>query len=310
MEITSDYSTDQNRMAGLCGLANLGNTCYMNSALQCLSNVPSLREFFMEKTLNRGKLVQSYASLMRQMWSGEYTSVQPSEVKTCIAGYSSTFRGYDQADARELANVLLNSLHDELKDENDSSIINNLFTIYIKYQVTCHNCLHDETGADQMKFLALRPNVRNGEKTTLDDLLDLYVAKKFTSTERQCSTCHKSSKHFAQNSIYAPLPRVVIVHFTRFNITKVKDENPIEFPMETQFKRLDPLNNSWYHLIGIVSHSGTIYSGHYTAYAKNVLTTKWYHFNDSFVTQISSPVNESHISRNAYMLLYSRDDKN
>jgi len=102
----------------------------------------------------------------------------------------------------------------------------------------------------------------------------------------------------------------VIVHFTRFNITKVKDENPIEFPMETQFKRLDPLNNFWYHLIGIVSHSGSIYSGHYTAYAKNVLTTKWYHFNDSFVTPISSPVNESHISRNAYMLLYSRDDKN
>ena len=36
---------------GLCGLTNFGNTCYMNSAIQCLSSVEVLKNYFLEKNL-------------------------------------------------------------------------------------------------------------------------------------------------------------------------------------------------------------------------------------------------------------------
>ena len=305
MDTDNSCSTNANRVPGVCGLTNLGNTCYMNSALQCLSNIPSLREFFLKEFL-KDTLCESYALLMREMWSTKHTSIQPNVVKTRISKYSSVFRGYSQADARELANVLLYSLHDELKDENDNSIIKELFTVYIKYQVTCHDCLHDETGMNQMNFLALRPNAKNGARTTLNDLLDLYLAKKFLNQNRECNHCQNLSKHFMQDSIGASLPPVIIIHLTRFKRTQVKDENPIEFPMRTQFEHLDPMNKSWYDLIGVVSHVGDIYSGHYTAYAKNASSEKWYHFNDSSVNQINYPVNEPHVSKNAYMLIYAQ----
>jgi len=42
---------------GLTGLKNLGNTCYMNSIIQCLSHTLSLKDFLLdgsyEKQINR-----------------------------------------------------------------------------------------------------------------------------------------------------------------------------------------------------------------------------------------------------------------
>ncbi|XP_032361034.1 ubiquitin carboxyl-terminal hydrolase 15 isoform X2 [Etheostoma spectabile] len=122
-----DYS-DQSRQSersGLCGLSNLGNTCFMNSAVQCLSNIPPLTEYFLKdkftEELNednplgmKGEIARVYAELIKQLWSGKFSYVTPRPFKTQVGRFAPQFSGYQQQDSHELLAFLLDGLHEDL----------------------------------------------------------------------------------------------------------------------------------------------------------------------------------------------------
>ncbi|KAM3587415.1 uncharacterized protein V6R79_004754 [Siganus canaliculatus] len=119
-----DYS-DQSKRSGLCGLSNLGNTCFMNSAVQCLSNIAPLTEYFLKDKyrdeLNednplgmKGEIARAYAELTKQLWSGKYSYVTPRPFKTQVGRFAPQFSGYQQQDSHELLAFLLDGLHEDL----------------------------------------------------------------------------------------------------------------------------------------------------------------------------------------------------
>ena len=111
---------------GLQGLVNLGNTCFMNSALQCLSNSRLLTEYFFSgswrKELNtsnplgmRGELAETYAGLLTRLWGQQASYAEdPSDLKRVIGCFAPQFTGYSQHDSQELLAFLLDGLHEDL----------------------------------------------------------------------------------------------------------------------------------------------------------------------------------------------------
>ncbi|XP_023033993.1 ubiquitin carboxyl-terminal hydrolase 2 isoform X2 [Drosophila willistoni] len=327
---------------GLTGLKNLGNTCYMNSILQCLSHTPQLTEYCItDKYKNyisrsnktNGQVIEEVAALIKELWNGQYKCVASRDLRYVVGQYQKIFRGVDQQDSHEFLTILMDWLHSDLQTLNvkqkretitasekawmeftkaKESLILHLFYGQMKSTVKCVTCNRESATYECFSNLSLELP-ENKELCYLNQCMDMYF-----SGERihgwNCPNC-KTKREAIKKLDISKLPPVLVVHLKRFHADPIqsgaytKKQNYLRFPLENlemtpYIARAESrtVTPKIYQLYAVSNHYGTMEGGHYTAFCKSANYKRWYKFDDQIVSTLDT---SSVVSSAAYILFYT-----
>ena len=241
---------DPDAANGLKGLVNIGQTCYMNSVLQCLTNIDIFRLYFTEGIFRtevkyntpfgaKGQFVARLAELLHHLWNREGRTFQPFWLKRVLESIDNDYRGRMQQDAHDFLTVALNSLHEDLSRgkqsplckppktgrsfweqhlERNRSIVVDLFQGQYKASRTCPLCHNTHESMEAFSTVQLPiPQAQNEEQLRIQDCFAEFSTSQKLSADNKwrCCKCRRLVRASTRIEIETA-PPLLIVQLRRF----------------------------------------------------------------------------------------------
>nr|CCC50846.1 putative ubiquitin hydrolase [Trypanosoma vivax Y486] len=316
-------------------LCNIGNTCYMNSVVQCIMQSPWLSARLEECQLNRESHPASVALLEFRSTGKSGAEQLLRTFKAEAAKLNDEFKEYIQSDAHEFLRTFLHVVHSEinrvgrtqapyveLKDiENedeeasyrrwrmhflrlDDSVVYDIFGGVLRSKCCCSHCKYSSLAFDPFLDLSLPLSPESQKLLAVEQLLEgnFYDEKgeKLSGGNRLLCTRCKRPRDGTRIVTVVEWPKILVLHLNRFDGRGEKNSAGVVYPeaFTTGGTRLVQ-----YRLYGVLCHNGTAHWGHYTTYVL-VKNKGWFLCSDSSITPATA-YDALKAFQDAYILFYA-----